>query len=86
VFCNSANAQTCPTIEFAELQTYSVKELKKQFCTIQSNVDFQSKLLVSGASSDSVFREIEKCTEQARRVQRILKTKGSEQKGSECSK
>lgn len=86
VVVQSASSQTCSAIEFAELQTYSVDELKKQFCTAQLNMNYQAQRMVPGPTWDSASREIDKCMEQMRRVQRLLNSKGAEQKGAECSK
>ncbi len=56
----------CPTIEFAELQTYSVKELDE---AIHKNIARGTQYL------NAPMSEHENCTEQNKRIRRVLNAK-----------
>lgn len=61
-----ANPTACPTLEFAELQTYTEKELMAMW-----SENFEKMVAIGPAD----MREFQNCDVQATRILRIAKTK-----------
>jgi hypothetical protein len=85
------NAQyTCREIEFAELQTYSVSELKAEYCKNSNNLtkNSQRRVEIFKDSTNSFSKAVEiaklfgqawdVCIDEVNRILRILKSKGAE--------
>lgn len=86
----SASAQSCATLDYAELQDMSVPELVKEMCDVTKVANDKTyeglniTLRSNGSDADSAAKQIlytsvDQCRNQAERMRKILVRKGVEE-------